>query len=385
MGRTRNRGALMAARTAVPLLDLQAQYRPLRDELLAAIIRVCDSQRFIMGPDVEALERELAARLEARDAIAVSSGTDALLVAMMALGVGPGDDVITSTYSFFATAGCVTRLGATPRLVDIDRQTYNLSPEAVARTLSPRTKAIIPVHLFGLCADMDPLLAIAANAGVPLIEDACQAIGATYKGRQAGSMGAVSCFSFFPSKNLGAFGDGGLVVTNDANLAGDIRLLRNHGAEERYFHKQVGGNFRMDTLQAAILRVKLPHLAKWTGMRRENAARYRKRFGQLDPGGQVILPVEPEGRVHIYNQFVVRVPRRDEVRAFLSDRGIGTEVYYPVPFHLQECFASLGYRRGDFPEAEVAAASTLALPIYGELSSAQQDAVVESIVEALRQ
>ena len=373
----------MTVRTTVPLLDLEAQYRPIRDEVLAAVIRVCDSQRFIQGPEVEALERELAGALGVAEAIGVSSGTDALLVAMMALGVGAGDEVITSTYSFFATAGCIARLGAVPRLVDIDPETYNLSPSAVRAALSPRTKAIIPVHLYGLCADMDPLLAIAAEARVPIIEDACQAIGATYKGRQAGSMGTAGCFSFFPSKNLGAFGDGGLVTTEDAALAREIRRLRNHGSETKYYHEKIGGNFRLDALQAAILRVKLPHLPSWTAMRRENAARYRRLFADRVPDGSIVLPVEPYDRSHIYNQFVVRVPRRDTVRAFLAEHGIGTEVYYPVPFHLQECFAALGHRRGDFPAAESAAESTLALPIYGELTVAQQEAVVQTLADAV--
>jgi dTDP-4-amino-4,6-dideoxygalactose transaminase len=373
----------MTAPTSVPLLDLEAQYRPIRDQVLAAIIRVCDSQRFIQGPEVAALERELAESLGVADAIGVSSGTDALLVAMMALGVGPGDEVITSTYSFFATAGCIARLGATPRLVDIDPETYNLAPAAVRAALSSRTRAIIPVHLYGLCADMDPLLSIAGEAGVPIIEDACQAIGAMYRGRQAGSMGTVGCFSFFPSKNLGAFGDGGLVTTGDPALAREIRRLRNHGSETKYYHQQIGGNFRLDALQAAVLRVKLPHLARWTAMRRDNAARYRRLFGEFLPDAGVVLPTEPDGRSHIYNQFVVRVPRRDDVRAFLTRRGIGTEVYYPLPFHLQECFVALGHHRGDFPVAEAAAESTLALPIYGELSAAQQQMVVQTLAEAL--
>jgi dTDP-4-amino-4,6-dideoxygalactose transaminase len=381
--RRRLSSASSPRRPTVPLLDLEAQYRPIRDDVLAAVIRVCDSQRFIQGPEVEALERELAAALGVAEAIGVSSGTDALLVAMMALGVGEGDEVITSTYSFFATAGCIARLGAVPRLVDIDPATYNLSPAAVRSAISSRTKAIIPVHLYGLCADMDPLLTIAAEAGVPVIEDACQAIGAMYHGRQAGSMGTAGCFSFFPSKNLGAFGDGGLVTTQDASLAGEVRRLRNHGSETKYYHQKVGGNFRLDALQAAILRVKLPHLPGWTAMRRENAARYRRLFGEVLTDPAVVLPLEPEGRFHIYNQFVVRVPRRDRVRALLTEGGVGTEVYYPVPFHLQECFATLGYRRGDFPAAEAASESTLALPIYGELTVAQQEFVVQALGEAL--
>jgi dTDP-4-amino-4,6-dideoxygalactose transaminase len=367
----------------VPLLDLDAQYRPLRDEILAAITRVCDSQRFIMGAEVEALERELAVRLGAAEAIAVSSGTDALLAVLMALGVGRGDEVITSTYSFFATAGCVSRLGATPVLVDVDRLTCNLDPEAVRAAITTRTRAIIPVHLYGLCADMDPILKTAAESGVAVVEDACQAIGATYRGRQAGSMGTAGCFSFFPSKNLGAFGDGGLVTTGDAALAHEIRLLRNHGAEPKYFHKRIGGNFRLDALQAAVLRVKLPHLAAWTGMRRDNAARYEALFADAGLTNRVTLPVEPADRCHIFNQYVVRVPDRDRVRARLTEDGIGTEIYYPVPFHLQECFAALGHARGDFPHAEAAAESTLALPIYAELSGAQQAAVVAALGRAL--
>ena len=372
------------ARTTVPLLDLEAQYRPLRDEILAAVTRVCDSQRFIMGPEVEALERELAASIGVSHAIGISSGTDALLAAMMALGIGPGDEVITSTYSFFATAGCITRLGAIPKLVDIDPATCNINPGAVRAALTPRTRAIIPVHLYGLCADMDPLMEIASTAGVPVIEDACQAIGATYHGRPAGAIGTVGCFSFFPSKNLGAFGDAGLVTTNDSALAHEIALLRNHGAEPKYFHKKVGGNFRLDALQAAVLRVKLPHLAGWTEARRRNAARYAKLFAEagLD-AGRVTLPSEPPGRTHIFYQFIVRVPNRDRVRAYMSEQGIGTEIYYPVPFHLQECFADLGHSRGDFPHAEAAADSTLAVPIYGELRQEQQAAVVGALAAAL--
>jgi dTDP-4-amino-4,6-dideoxygalactose transaminase len=372
------------ARTAVPLLDLQEQYRPIRDEILAAITRVCDSQRFILGPEVEALERELAAYLHVAHAVGVSSGTDALLAAMMALGIGPGDEVITSTYSFFATAGCIARLGATPRLVDIDPVTCNLDVSAVRSVMVPRTRAIIPVHLYGLCADMDPLLDLSRARGVPVIEDACQALGARYRDRPAGTMGTAGCFSFFPSKNLGAFGDAGLVTTNDAGLAAELKLLRNHGAEQKYVHHRIGGNFRLDALQAAVLRVKLPHLSRWTEMRRINAARYQRSFADAGLANRVRLPVEPEGSFHIFNQFVVRVADRDRVRLHLADHGIGTEVYYPVPFHLQECFAGLGHQRGDFPEAEAAAESSLALPIYGELTAAQQDAVVQAMADALR-
>lgn len=367
----------------VPLLDLQAQHQPLRAELLSAIARVCDSGRFIMGPDVERLEDELAACLGVEHAIGVSSGTDAILATLMALGIGPGDEVVTSTYSFFATAGCISRLGATPVLVDILPATYNLDPDAVRRAIGPRTRAIMPVHLYGLSADMDPLLEAARAHGIPVIEDACQAIGARYKGRQAGTMGTAGCFSFFPSKNLGAFGDGGLVTTGDAALARELRLLRNHGAEPKYFHKRIGGNFRLDTLQAAVLRVKLPHVEAWTEMRRRNAARYRELFTAAGLAERVGLPVEPPQTYHVFNQYVVRVPGRNRVREALAAAEIGTEIYYPVPFHLQECFADLGYARGAFPEAEAAADSTLALPVYGELTAAQQQAVVEALGAAL--
>jgi dTDP-4-amino-4,6-dideoxygalactose transaminase len=367
----------------VPLLDLQGQYAPLRADLLAAITRVCDSQRFIGGPEVDGLERELADYVGVRHAIGVSSGTDALLVAMMALGIGPGDEVVTSTFSFFATAGCIVRLGATPKLVDIDPATFNIDPAAAAAAFTSRTRALIPVHLYGLCADLDPMLEAARRAGIAVIEDAAQAIGATYKGRQAGSMGTIGCFSFFPSKNLGAFGDGGFVTTNDDPLAQEIRLLRNHGAEPKYFHRRVGGNFRLDALQAAVLRVKLPHLGEWSALRRRNAERYRRFFTDAGLTNTVALPAWPADREHIFNQYVIRVQQRDDVRAQLEAAGIGTEIYYPVPFHLQECFASLGYHAGDFPHAEAAAAETLALPIYGELAEEQQRHVVQAIAAAL--
>jgi dTDP-4-amino-4,6-dideoxygalactose transaminase len=373
----------MKTTVTVPLLDLEAQYRPIRDQLLAAVTRVCDSQRFILGPEVEALERELERAIGVSHAVAMSSGTDAILASLMALGVGPGDEVITPTYSFFATAGCIARVGATPTLVDIDAATFNADPGSVRAAITSRTKAIIPVHLYGQMADMAALLEIAHEHGLPIIEDACQAIGATHHGRPAGTMGAAGCFSFFPSKNLGAFGDAGLVTTNDAALAHELRLLRNHGAEPKYFHQRIGGNFRLDALQAAVLRVKLPHLDRWTEARRANARRYDELFADAGLAEQVALPREMPGYRHVFNQYTVCVPARDRVRASLTGQGIGSEIYYPVPFHLQECFAALGYSRGDFPHAERAAETALSLPVYGELTLEQQQAVVAALGEAL--
>lgn len=367
----------------VPLLDLHAQYQPQREAIIAALTRVADSQRFILGPEVEQLERELEATLAVAHTIGVSSGTDALLASMMAIGIGPGDEVITSPYSFFATAGCVTRLGATPVFVDIDPATFNIDPELVEAALTPRTKAIMPVHLFGQSADMDPLLGIAAKASVAVIEDACQSIGARYKTRQVGGLGTVGCFSFFPSKNLGACGDAGLITTQDATLAAGIRRIRVHGADRQYHHQVIGGNFRLDAIHAAVLRVKLPKLEQWSDARRANAARYAELVHARGLDDVVRLPPTVDGRDHIYNQYVIRVPKRDEVRAELERRGVGTAVYYPVPFHLQECFAYLGYRAGQFPEAERAASETLALPIYGELTEAQQVYVVDQLAAIL--
>lgn len=363
----------------VPLLDLKAQYAPLRDALLEAVTRVCDSQRFIMGPEVDGLERELEASLHTAHAIGLSSGTDAVLAALMALNIGPGDEVVTSTYSFFATAGCIVRLGARPVLVDIEPDTFNINPAAAIAAITPRTKAIVPVHLFGQSADLAPMLDAAGRHHIPVIEDAAQAIGAMYRGRQVGNWGAIGCFSFFPSKNLGAFGDGGLVTTNDDAMGHRLRLIRNHGMEPKYYHHLIGGNFRIDALQAAVLRVKLPHLAGWSEGRRRNAGIYRELFEDAGLKGTVCLPVEAPHRTHIYNQFVIRVPERDRLRAHLGASGIGTEVYYPVPFHLQACFADLGYPPGAFPVAEAAANQSLALPIYSELTEAQQAAVVQGI------
>lgn len=362
----------------VPLLDLNAQYSPLRTALLDAVTRVCDSQRFIGGPEVEGFEREVAAYLGTPHALGMSSGTDALVAALMALNIGPGDEVITPTYSFFATAGSVVRVGARPVLVDVDADTFNLNPEATIAAITSKTKAIIPVHLFGQAAELAPIVAAANARNIAVIEDAAQAIGCQYQGKPVGNWGAIGCFSFFPSKNLGGFGDGGLVTSTDATLAHRLKLIRNHGMEPKYYHHLVGANFRIDALQAAVLRVKLPHLASWSEARRTNAGRYRALFAAAGLS-DVTLPFEAPNRNHIYNQFVIRVPNRDGLRAHLDAAGIGAEVYYPVPFHRQECFSGLGYKAGAFPVAEAAAQSSLALPIYPELTEAQQAAVVAAI------
>ncbi len=362
----------------VPLLDLKAQYATIREEIRAAIDRVCESQHFILGPEVAALETEIAAFCGARFAIGVSSGTDALLAALMALEVEPGDEVITTSYSFFATAGVIARLHAQPAFADIDPKTFNMNAEDGVRKITPRTKVIMPVHLFGRCAEMDPLLEAARQKGIAVVEDAAQAIGAfDEKGRNAGTVGAIGCFSFFPSKNLGAFGDGGMVVTDDEGLAEALRILRVHGSKPKYFHRIVGGNFRLDALQAAILRVKLKYLKTWTAGRRSNADRYRSLFQEAGLLDQVTPPEDTPGQ--IYNQFVIRVPERDRLQAFLKEHGIGTEVYYPLPLHAQECFKSLGYSKGDFPNAEQASTDSLAIPVYPELTVSQQAYVVEQV------
>lgn len=371
----------------IPLLDLSAQHQPIQAEIMAAIEQVLSSQAFILGPEVTKLEERVAAYSQARAGIGVSSGTDALLVALMALNIGPGHEVITSPYSFFATAGAIVRVGARPVFVDIDPETFNIDPAKIERAIRPNTKAIIPVHLYGQCAEMAPIMALAKQRGLHVIEDAAQAIGADYAdGRRAGSVGTVGCFSFFPSKNLGAMGDAGMVVTNDLDLAERIRVLRVHGSKPKYYHKLIGGNFRLDSVQAAVLNVKLNYLDEWTRRRQENAERYRTLFqqaGLTDKPG-VVLPEARYRRAgvkhhHIYNQFVIRAPRRDELMAHLKQQGIGSEIYYPVPFHLQECFQPLGYKEGDFPESERAAKETLALPIYPELTPEQQQQVVQTI------
>jgi dTDP-4-amino-4,6-dideoxygalactose transaminase len=375
----------------VPLLDLKAQYATIKDEIREAVDRVLEGQQFIMGPEVAALEKAVADYVGARHGIGMSSGTDALLAALMALDVGPGDRVITPAYSFFATAGVIARLHAVPVFVDIDPASCNLSPAALEqvwagldRSVQQRVKAIVPVHLYGQCADMARILGLAGRVKVPVIEDAAQSIGTVYKdGRSAGTLGAMGCLSFFPSKNLGGIGDGGMVITSDDGLAERLRLLRNHGAKPKYYHKIVGGNFRLDTIQAAVLLVKLRHLDAWHKARQEHADRYRELFRQTGLTGAAGLPEvvdsTPGIRSHIYNQFVIRTPKRDALREFLTTQGIGTEIYYPVPFHLQECFRDLRHKAGDFPESERAARETLALPVYPELTPEQQAYVVDRI------
>jgi dTDP-4-amino-4,6-dideoxygalactose transaminase len=377
----------------VPLLDLKAQYATIKDEIQVALERVIESQHFINGPEVEALEHEIAAYSQCTYGIGVSSGTDALLVALMALCLEEGDEVITTPYTFVATMTAAIRLSAKPVLVDIDPHTFNIDPNRVEAAVTARTRAILPVHLFGQAAEMEPLLSLSQAHGLPLIEDAAQAIGAEYRTRRAGSMGSLGCFSFFPSKNLGGFGDGGMITSNNPDLAQQVKLLRNHGQQPKYHCKVVSGNFRLDELQAAVLRVKLRHLDDWTRARQRNAQTYRRLFteaelivespDQLDGWGVVLPPEAPERR-HIYNQFVIRSARRDALKAHLAQCGIGTEIYYPIPMHLQESFAFLGYHAGDFPNSEKAAAQSLALPIYPELTEAMQVQVVETILDFYR-
>ncbi len=366
----------------VPLLDLKEQNDRLRPEIEAALGRVLDTNGFILGGEVAELEKELATYCGVKHAIGCASGSDAILLALMALDVGAGDEVITTPYSFFATVSSITRLGAMPVFVDIDPVTYNLDTAQVKAAITSKTKAIEPVHLYGQCANMAALREIAAKHNIPLVEDAAQAIGAEEDGVQAGSIGAIGCFSFYPSKNLGGMGDGGFVTTNDDALAAKLLALRVHGSIEKYYHKYVGLNSRLDGFQGAVLRVKLPHLDSWTDKRRANADNYRRLFTDLGLTEQIGLPVERSNAKHIYNQYVIRVPgRRDELRAYLTEKGIGSDIYYPVPLHLQECFEYLGYKPGDMPESEKAALETLALPIYPELSADQQKYVVETIAE----
>jgi dTDP-4-amino-4,6-dideoxygalactose transaminase len=370
----------------VPLLDLKAQYQTIRDECLEVTRDIYESQSFILGPHVAKLEKEIADYCSTKYAVGVSSGTDALLLSLMAANIGHGDRVITTPYTFFATAGAVSRVGGIPVFVDIEPETYNISPsgidalikkmpEEVRKTL----KAIIPVHLYGQCAEMDQIIAIARENNLLVIEDAAQAIGSEFHGKRAGSMGDFGCFSFFPSKNLGGFGDGGIVTTNSRELYENLKILRVHGGRPKYYHRQIGGNFRLDALQAAIVSVKLKYLDQWTKDRQENADKYRLFFKDAGLSHRIAVPVEKENR-HIYNQFIIQVSeKRDELKAFLIKNNVGCEIYYPIPLHLQECFAGLGYSAGDFPVSESAAEQTLALPVYPELTESQMEYVVKQI------
>ena len=385
----------------VPLLDLKAQYKTIKPEIDAALIRMAESQSLILGPEVELFEKNISEYLDCKYAIGVSSGTDALLIALMAIDLKPGDEVIIPTYSFFATAGVVSRLNAKPVFIDSDPLTFNLDPEKLKSLINKKTKAIVPVHLYGQSAEMDKIMEIANEYNLKVIEDGAQAIGTQYKdGRKVGNIGHIGCFSFYPSKNLGCFGDGGLVTTNDETLAEKLRILRVHGGKPKYYHKIIGGNFRIDAIQAAVLNVKLPHLDSWTKKRQENAELYTKFFietglaeseGKLkyDEKNKVLLP-EPVYKkynlehYHIYNQYVIRVENRDEARKKLTENEVGTEIYYPVPFHLQECFADLGYKKGDFPVSEWCAKDSIALPIYPELTNEQIGFTVKTISDFIK-
>jgi len=362
----------------VPLLDLKAQYATIRDEMKPVLDAVMESQYFINGPAVKELEQAIAAYSTANAAVGVSSGTDALIAALMSLEIGEGDEVITTPYTFFATAGSIWRVGAKPVFVDIEPDTFNIDVTKIESAITGRTRAIMPVHLFGQVADMDEIMAIAARHDLFVIEDAAQAIGAEYKGRKAGSIGTAGCFSFFPSKNLGGLGDGGMVVTQDTDLAARLSQCRNHGMEPRYFHEWVGGNFRLDTLQAAGLLVKLPHLDAWSAKRRANAQRYNELLAGVD---EVVTPTVRDYNVSIYNQYCIRVPRRDELQKHMSASDVGTAIYYPLSLHQQECFTSLGYGEGDFPASESAAAESLALPIYPDLTDEQISYVAGKVKE----
>jgi dTDP-4-amino-4,6-dideoxygalactose transaminase len=383
----------------VPLLDLKAQYLAIKTEIDAAVAEILASQQFILGPKVEECEKAIARYCGCSHAVGVSSGSDALLACLMAEGIGPGDEVITTPFTFFATAGAIARLGATPVFVDIDPATYNLDPSGIPSKITKKTRAIIPVHLYGQMADMEAVMPVAEEHGLIVVEDAAQAIGAEHHGRRAGSIGHYGCFSFFPSKNLGAAGDGGMVVTNDAERADKLRCLRVHGSKPKYHHKIVGGNFRLDAIQAAVVSAKLPHLDQWTAARQYNAKQYEQLFAKSglevaesssscarlpvpagSVGPQVVLPSAATDR-HIFNQYVIQVPQRDHLKAALERKGVGTEVYYPVPLHLQECFAHLGYAAGAYPRSEAAAKVTLALPVYPDLTVQQARYVIDCIRE----
>ncbi|MGO9599540.1 MAG: DegT/DnrJ/EryC1/StrS family aminotransferase [Isosphaeraceae bacterium] len=372
---------------SVPALNLKAQYDTIRDEIEPVVHQILESQMFVLGPEVAKLEAEVAEYCGASSGIGCASGSDALLLPLLALEIGPGDEVVTTPYTFFATAGSIWRTGAKPVFVDIEPDTYNMDPGRLEAAISPRTRAIIPVHLYGQTADMGPIRDIAKRHGLAVIEDAAQAIGAAWNGFRAGTLGDVAAFSFYPSKNLGGFGDGGMVTTSNPLLARRLARLRVHGMEPKYHHHEVGFNSRLDALQAAVLRVKLRHLDAWTAMRRTVADRYRNLFASHGLLELIGLPAERPGNFHVYNQFVIRVPAtlRDPLREHLTARKIGTEIYYPIPLHLQACFASLGYRPGDFPRSETAAAQTLALPVYPELSDAEQHYVVGSIFRFIQE
>ncbi len=383
---TPHHAASVSTGSGVPLLDLARQHGPLHEEMVDALARICRNGAFVLGPEVKRLEEGVARYCGARHAVGCASGSDALLLALMAVGIGPGDEVIVPSFTFFATASAVTRLGAKIVFADIDPVTFNIDPQAVRRLITPYTRAVIPVHLFGQCADMEALERIARPNGIRLIEDAAQAIGAEFHGRRAGAIGDIGCISFYPTKNLGGVGDGGMMTTNDAKLADTLDLLRGHGMRPRYYHHVIGINSRLDGFQAAVLNVKLPHLDRWTGMRQANAARYAQLFTDARLDTVLGLPQTMPGRRHVWNQYVVRVPdgRRDVLRQFLADAKIGSEIYYPLGLHQQACFADLGCLPGTLPETERAAGEVLALPIFPELTEAEQQAVVSRIGEFFR-
>ncbi|MFH1699541.1 MAG: DegT/DnrJ/EryC1/StrS family aminotransferase [Candidatus Zixiibacteriota bacterium] len=360
---------------AVPLLDIKRETKPIRKEIDEAVARVIDHGQYILGPEVKQLEEKVSGFCGVKHAIGVASGTDALLLSLQACGVGPGDEVITSSFSFFASAGVISRLGAIPVFVDIDLDTYNIDPERIEKAISPKTKAILPIHLFGQCARMDTIMDIAGRHNIKVVEDAAQAIGSVYKERKAGNWGDAGCFSFFPTKNLGCAGDGGMVVTNDDDIADMVRLLRVHGGKFEYHHEIVGYNSRLDTLQAAILLVKLPHLTSWSEARRQNASVYDKSLKDIP----IHIPKVEEGAGHIYNQYTIACDKRDDLAGWLKDKKIGCKIYYPVPFHLQKCFSNLNYKQGDIPNCEKAAQTVLSIPIFGEMTSHEQQEVVDSI------
>ena len=369
----------MESSMKVPLLDLKAQFSTIREEVLKAVTEACEAQGFILGPKVADFEKEVAAYVGSDYSIGVASGSDALLLSLMAAGLGPGDEVITVPFTFFATTGAISRLGAIPVFVDIQRDSFNIDPTQIESNITKRTKAIVPVHLFGQCADMEPIREVASRYGLLVIEDAAQAIGASRAGQKAGTLGDMGCFSFFPSKNLGGFGDGGMVTTNDAQAHEKIKMLRVHGSRTKYVHECIGINSRLDALQAVVLQIKLQHLDRWTEGRRRNATRYERLFEEAKLLDRIVLPQTTPPNYHVFNQFTIRAPNRNALRAHLHAQGIGTEIYYPVPMHLQSCYADLGYQAGAFPMAEQAAQEVLSLPIYAELTNDQLAYIVDVI------